>query len=370
MIIGIYMPIPFRCPTCGRDYRVADAHAGKRFDCKQCGSKVTVPGGDIARKTTTKIFKDAPADETAKLNKSAPRKRNVPSDTVILSKEAPKTSTRAKGVQIKSPPKLELADEPPARPATSTRAAPEPPKGPLPPAKIPTGLKSPTDLPKVERPEGARVMPEAPKSRMINFVLLLGCAAMCTGFFLSWFTPDLEGQGPLPGYAVPLKAADLVAALHEAQPFGENSLISAMRDSGIEFFAFFALYLIPLLALYAVFDDLRSAGKGKSHWWVRILAALSPLLALAAIYASFKYGIDAWLAADGHMALSIDPTATVQAVGYGAWTLLGGWLLTALSIIVRPKVKYRGQEAAKAPKALAETRGRVKPKLPAPRAAK
>lgn len=365
------MPIPFVCPNCGRDYRVADAHAGKRFDCKSCGHKVTVPGGEIARKTTTKILKKAPDEATAKLNKAAPRKRNVPSDTVILSKETPKTSSRAKGVQIKSPPKLELVDEPPPRPARSTpatKAPPEPPKGPLPPARKPTGLKSPADLPAAAKPAAAREMPEPPKSRMVNFLLLLGSAAMCAGFFLPWFTPDLEGFGPIAGFAVPLKAAELVGALQEAEPFGENSLISAMHDSSIEFFAFFALYLIPLLALYAAIDDLRFAGKGKSHWWVRILAALGPVMALAALYASFKYGIDAWLAADGPAALAIDPVATVQAVGYGAWVLLGGWLLTALSIVVRPKVKYRGMEASKAPKSLGDTKPKTRPKLPVPRA--
>ncbi len=37
------MPIAFACPHCNRGYNVADANAGKRFACKQCGKPVMVP---------------------------------------------------------------------------------------------------------------------------------------------------------------------------------------------------------------------------------------------------------------------------------------------------------------------------------------
>lgn len=41
------MPIQFNCPHCGKDYRVADANAGKRFACKQCGNAIEVPAGGV-----------------------------------------------------------------------------------------------------------------------------------------------------------------------------------------------------------------------------------------------------------------------------------------------------------------------------------
>ena len=37
------MPIPVSCPSCGKEYNVKDAAAGKKFKCKDCEAVVDVP---------------------------------------------------------------------------------------------------------------------------------------------------------------------------------------------------------------------------------------------------------------------------------------------------------------------------------------
>lgn len=44
------MPITFKCPKCGKAYRVPDAVAGRSSKCKQCGVSIVIPsaGGPVA----------------------------------------------------------------------------------------------------------------------------------------------------------------------------------------------------------------------------------------------------------------------------------------------------------------------------------
>jgi hypothetical protein len=42
------MSIDFNCPNCGRNYKVADTNAGKKFACKDCGNPVQVPATSTA----------------------------------------------------------------------------------------------------------------------------------------------------------------------------------------------------------------------------------------------------------------------------------------------------------------------------------
>ena len=57
------MPIPADCPECGRQHRVKDEIAGKKFACKQCGAAVRVPlpSGSAAQDTDFPVPKAAPA---------------------------------------------------------------------------------------------------------------------------------------------------------------------------------------------------------------------------------------------------------------------------------------------------------------------
>lgn len=371
------MPIEFNCPSCFKSYRVADSNVGKRVKCKDCGHAMTVPdlsGLTFAdedtglhrrpakRHSSTKIL---PADRPKKDATKAPLrsmsagveiKRNTPSDTVKLEKKP--TSTSA------------------TKSATKTRTAPPEPTEPLAPQpepKLPSGLKLPGSLPKSRGTAGmSRPMPEAPKKRMVNFVLMLGAAAVIVGFFLPWFTLHVEGfSDPVAGFQVPLLVADFAAAL-DAAGFGENPVVAALVASKVELFVLFVLYLVPLLALYAVIDDVRCAGAGKSHWWVRILLFLTPALCCAAVYATFRPAIDSWLAEGGPGSLGIETGEAVEAIGPGAWAFLGGWLLTLLAIFIAPKVKKPA--TAQPPKTPESEEGDVpdvsaqtRPKLPHPR---
>lgn len=291
------MAIRFNCPHCGREYRVKDDNVGRRFRCKSCNEIAEVPltsgTGD-----TTRIHK--------------PVKKKY-SETVKLDKEAPAPQ-----------PKL------PAK----TVAKP----------KLPTGLKP---KPKLAKPLGdgpKRELAPVPRTRRWNFIFILGALAMLVGFFLPWFTPDLpDRDGALPGAMLPLEAYRMVVTARDHGLYGDNPVIEAMHASPTAMFAFFAMFLVPLLALYSIIDDIRSAGKGRSHWWYRLLTALSPLIAAAAVYFAFRPGFDAWLSAGGIDTLDLD--ATFNAVSYGVYTFAGGWVLALLGVVLRPKVK-RPQPAA------------------------
>lgn len=350
------MPIEFNCPHCLRGYTVADSNVGKRVKCKSCGKPMTVPdlsGLTFAddtremkrpsgRHSSTKIL---PADRP---RRNEPAKRNVPSDTRKLSS----------GAKISRPPQVDEPEEP----------APKAPGGKLPPGKLPTGLKAPPKLKAGLTRQ--RPMPEVPRTRLINFVLLLGVAAVMVGFFLPWFTLQVPGfEQPVAGFQAPLLARDFVAAL-DAAGYGENPVIAAMRDNETALYALFALYAFPLLLLYGLINDWRCAAKGKSHWWIRILVFIAPALPWAAVYLSFREAYDAWFAAGGPASLPIEPMEALAGVGYGAWTVLGGWLLLLLAIFIAPKVKKpqtptptQDPDEGDVP----DISGAPKPKLPKPR---
>src|SRR5262245_51890366 len=44
-----HMPIQVRC-ECGRQFKVADEHAGKRGQCPGCGKKIVIPAAPAAAK--------------------------------------------------------------------------------------------------------------------------------------------------------------------------------------------------------------------------------------------------------------------------------------------------------------------------------
>lgn len=350
------MPIEFNCPHCLRGYTVADSNVGKRVKCKSCGKPMTVPdlsGLTFAddtremkrpsgRHSSTKIL---PADRP---RRNEPAKRNVPSDTRKLSS----------GAKISRPPQVDEPEEP----------APKAPGGKLPPGKLPTGLKAPPKLKAGLTRQ--RPMPEIPRTRLINFVLLLGVAAVMVGFFLPWFTLQVPGfEQPVAGFQAPLLARDFVTAL-DAAGYGENPVIAAMRDNETALYVLFALYAFPLLLLYGLINDWRCAAKGKSHWWIRILVFIAPALPWAAVYLSFREAFDAWFAAGEPASLPIEPMEALAGVGYGAWTVLGGWLLLLLAIFIAPKVKKpqtptptQDPDEGDVP----DISGAPKPKLPKPR---
>ncbi|MCB9932197.1 MAG: hypothetical protein H6841_02115 [Planctomycetes bacterium] len=319
------MPIEFNCPHCLRGYTVADSNIGKRVKCKSCGKAITVPdpSGLSFADDTREMRRPSGRHSSTKIlpenrpRKAEPAKRNVPSDTRKLSS----------GAKISRP--LQAAEPEEPKPAA--------PAGKLPPGKLPAGLKAPPKLKTGLTRQ--RPMPEIPRTRLINFVLLLGVAAVMVGFFLPWFTLQVPGfDQPVAGFQVPLLAREFVTAL-DAAGYGENPVIAAMRDNETALYVVFALYAFPLLLLYGLINDWRCAARGKSHWWIRILVFVAPALPGAAVYFSFREAFDSWFGTGGPGALPIEPMEALAGVGYGAWTFLGGWLLLLLAIFIAPKVK-------------------------------
>jgi hypothetical protein len=316
------MPIEFNCPSCFKGYRVADSNVGKKVKCKDCGAAMTVPdmsGLSLAdddtglhrrparRHSSTKIL---PAERPRQPAATAAPKRNIPSDTIKLSS----------GAKLMKPPAKEEPEP----------EAPKPSK--LPPGKLPGGLRTPADLPKLKSNAArTRAMPETSKKRWPNIMLMLGAAALIVGFFLPWFDPGIEGFGPIAGFMLPLKANDLVGAIHAGSLLGDNAVVNAMNADKTAMFAWFTLYLLPILALYAVIDDVRSAGKGRSHWWIRILAVLGPLIALAAVYFAFRPAFDEVMQSSTHF----EPD--LAAIGPGAYVVAAGWVVMLLAVPLAPR---------------------------------
>ena len=324
------MPIEFNCPFCGKHYRVADANANKRVKCKDCGTPVTVPDTsglsleDTAqmRKLRNAPTEILPANRPARGVSSPTRGpvRNVPSDTARVA-DKPTTPSR---------PPIKAAE-----PQQKTAA------GKLPAGKLPTGLKSPSALPKgATRVSKNRSIPEGPQSRRWNFVFILGALAMIVGFFLPWANIGLpQFDGSVAGFELGWRAADVAAAIRLEGLYPDNAIVEALHSTPNNALVMFALYLVPVLALYAIIDELRSAGKGKSHWWIRILAALSPLLALGVVYIALREPVDSFVASDGLAIGQYDTSAMIATLGPGAYTMLGGLLFALLGIVIAPKVK-------------------------------
>ena len=322
------MPIEFNCPSCLKGYRVADSNVGKRVKCKSCGNPMTVP--DLSGLML--------ADDTREVQK-LPGKRH--SSTRILPENRPRAPERnvpSGTAKIKQP-------EPKPEPATKL------PGAKLPPGKIPTALQGKPKLAGLKSAPTRAHLPETPKKRRPNFVFMLGAVAVVVGFFLPWFTVSLTHfEGSVALFQFPLKGGDLVSAMVHDGVYADNAVVQALRSKPDSAMVFFALYLIPALALYAAIDDLRCAGKGKGRWYLRLIGALSPVISCAAVYLILRDGVDAFFAAGGIGSLNINTSATLGALGPGVYTFAGGWLFMLLGVVLAPKVKKPKEATPPPPK--------------------
>ncbi|MBZ0137894.1 MAG: zinc-ribbon domain-containing protein [Planctomycetes bacterium] len=303
------MPIEFNCPSCLKGYRVADSHVGKRVKCKSCGNAMTVP--DLSGLTLS--------DDTREVQR--PPKRH--SSTKIL----PENRPRPQAPQRNTPSDTaRLADTP----------APKLPGGKLPPGKIPAALQGKPELAKLKRAPTRAHQPEVPRKRKPNFVFILGALGVIAGFFLPWFSVSIPHfEGTVAGFNLALKGGDLASAMALDGVYADNPIVQSISGKPDRALALFALYLIPALALYGVVDDLRCAGKGKGRWYLRLVVALSPVLAGAIIYLALREPINAYFAAG----VNIDRDAAISALGPGAYTIAGAWLVLLLGVVLAPRVK-------------------------------
>lgn len=109
------MPIQFNCPHCNRPYSVADAHAGKKFACKQCGKPVDVPGdpgssGRVIPAPNTVRIAAAPPQASAPAKPAAEAAKPAPAKSAPAAKpgtgKLPKLPSKLKPMgQVKLPGK-------------------------------------------------------------------------------------------------------------------------------------------------------------------------------------------------------------------------------------------------------------------------
>ena len=329
------MPIEFNCPSCLRGYRVADSNVGKRVKCKSCGNPMTVP--DLSGLTL--------ADDTREVQKLSSKRH---SSTKILPENRPRSAAPKRNIPSDTA-KLENTRK--QAPKPEPEPAPKLPGGKLPPGKIPATLQGKPKLAGLKSAPGRTQIVEAPKKRRPNFIFILGALAVCVGFFLPWFTVSIPHfEGGVAGFQLALQGSDLATAMALDGVYADNAVVRAISGKPDLALVFFALYLIPALVFYGAVDDIRCAGKGKGRWYVRLIVALSPALAGAAIYVALREHVDAFLAAGGIGSLSIDQDATIAALGPGLYTFAGGWLLLLLGVVIAPKVKKPKEAAPPPPK--------------------
>lgn len=327
------MPIEFNCPSCLKGYRVADSNVGKRVKCKACGNPMTVP--DLSGLTL--------ADDTREVQK-LPGKRH--SSTKILPENRPRNAP-PRNIPSDTAPVSTTPKKPVAKPEPET--AIKKPGGKLPPGKIPSALQGKPKLAGLKSAPTRAHLPETPKKRRPNFLYILGALAVAVGFFLPWFSVSIPNfEGSVAAFQFALKGGDLAAAMAMDGVHADNPVVQSIRGKPDSALVFFALYLIPALALYAAVDDLRLAGKGRGRWYLRLVGALGPALAGAAIYFAMREPVEAFLNAGGIGGLNIDRDATIAAIGPGLYTFAGGWLFMLLGVVLAPKVK-KPKEPPKAP---------------------
>lgn len=307
------MPIEFNCPSCLKGYRVADSNVGKRVKCKSCGNPMTVP--DLSGLTL--------ADDTREVKR--PPKRH--SSTKILPQDRPR----------QAPPRNIPSDT--ARlttPEPESTPAPRLPGGKLPPGKIPATLQGKPKLAGLRSAPTRAHAPENPKMRRPGAIFLLGAAGVIVGFFLPLFSVALTHfEGAVTAYELPWRGDDLAAALVRDGVYADNPVVSAFNATPDLSLVLFALYLIPVLALYGVVDDIRCAARGKGRWYMRLLAALGPVIAFGLLYLVLREPVDAFLNSGGFNTLSTN----LDAVAPGTWVLSGGWLLLLAGVVLSPRAK-------------------------------
>lgn len=260
------MPIEFNCPHCQRPYKVADANAGKRFACKQCGNAVQVPGGQPA---------PAPA--------------------------------------------------PAARPMARAPGAAPRPAGPSPQPGAPA-------------PYGVQPQDDGPKTRAPNYVFLGGAAAMTIGFFLPWIS--IEPLFNFGGYELPGKFMDFVRVIEQFVEPGtpEYEQVQDIKARGT---FLYSMYLIPILCLAAGIEELIAFKKGRNFWWLRAIAAASPVIAFITVMIAFSGLSDAGSSPSSGSSPSGGPSV-FDILGFGVYICFAGFVAAAVGVFTNPKAKSQG----------------------------
>lgn len=203
------------------------------------------------------------------------------------------------------------------------------------PAKRPKLPAAKSGIPQSRRRPGFE--PKRRKfARKPNWLYLAGCLFLMAAFFLPWFS---TGLGSVFGYEIPYYIPRYLAANYAAP-----GVVLASN-------ALWALAFIGVFAFFGLGMELAALQKGKNHWWLRMLTALSPIIAMAIIFAAFGMATSQELARVGGTLATKgaggDSAETAKGVfslfivlllisSWGLWMMFLGMALSAASIFIHP----------------------------------
>lgn len=198
-------------------------------------------------------------------------------------------------------------------------------------AAKPSAIKAPV----ARRPGSAIAQAKKPAGRKPNWLFVAGCACLMVCYFLPWFS---LGDASLMGYEVSYHVPRFLLAT-----WASPGLVLASNS-------LWAFAFIGIWALYTLGDEFSGLRRNRNRWWLRMITALSPFVALSFIVFAFSMLNADALAEIGRELSYRDPDSTEVATGvlgitllvlsfssFGLWAMFLGIVLCAVSLFVHPK---------------------------------
>jgi len=195
----------------------------------------------------------------------------------------------------------------------------------------------------IKRPGVARPAPARRKSRKPNWIYIAGCVVLMGVFFMPWFSTPI---GSAYGYEIPYYIPRFLQAVN-APPglvLASNSL--------------WALAFIGVFAFFGLSMELAALAKHKNQWWLRLLTAISPIVAVCFIISMFMIASAEEIGRLAYYVGSSSPDdspsrtsssggsssagffdvvwALMKISGFGLWLMTLGMVLCAVSVRVHP----------------------------------
>jgi hypothetical protein len=191
---------------------------------------------------------------------------------------------------------------------------------------------------------GAAVVRSQPKGRRVNVVFICSVLLILVAFALPWMSLPADAPeevrselaGYTTGYGLPFLVGK-VEGIARSRPMTDNQrerLRKLKRTSRI----LLVLYIIPLLGVLCVVDEVISARKGKNHWHLRLLHTVFPVVALALVV--FVFAAVLGQIEDGQPMQRADSASSLpfySMIPAGIYALGAGVLMSFISIFMSPK---------------------------------
>jgi len=169
--------------------------------------------------------------------------------------------------------------------------------------------------------------------RKPNWWFVAGCALFMICYFLPWFS---AGGGSLLGFEVSYYVPRVLQAKYAAPGL-------VLASNSLWIFAFIGVW-----ALFALGDEFTGMRRSKNRWWLRLVTAFAPLIALVFVIGTFAMLNADVLAEIGRGVQSAGAgTAAVGVIGifaallglssFGLWVMLIAMVLCGVSVAVHPR---------------------------------